>query len=83
MTLTGILNLQSLARALGGEVEGNQVKAPGPGHSAADRSMRILLDANAPDGFLVHSFADDDPITCKDYVREKAGLPVFKQRAQG
>ena len=32
---------------------------------------------NAPDGFVVHSFAGDDPIACKDYVREKAGLPAF------
>jgi RecA-family ATPase len=26
----------------------------------------------------VHSFADDDPIVCKDYVREKAKLQSFK-----
>jgi hypothetical protein len=26
----------------------------------------------------VHSFADDDPIECRDYVREKAQLPAFK-----
>jgi hypothetical protein len=27
------------------------------------------------DEFVVHSFAGDDPITCKDYVRGKLGLP--------
>ena len=74
----GILSLQCLARALGGEVEGNQVKAPGPGHSSRDRSLSITLDAGARDGFIVYSFAGDDPIKCKDYVREKAGLPAFK-----
>src|SRR5262249_30080107 len=42
--------------------------------SAADRSMSVKLDANAPDGFIVHSFAGDDPIACKDYVREKCGI---------
>src|SRR5262245_27745418 len=59
-------------------MKGNQVKAPGPGHSAADRSLCVNLDADAPDGFIVHSFANDYPIQCKDYVREKAGLPPFK-----
>ena len=32
---------------------------------------------SAPDGFLVHSFAGDDPIRCKNYVREKLGLPAW------
>jgi AAA domain len=27
---------------------------------------------------IVFSFAGDDPIVCKDYVREKVGLPAFK-----
>ena len=53
---TGALsNLQTLAHALGGEVSGGQVLAPGPGHSATDRSLSIKLDSNAPDGFFVHS----------------------------
>ena len=72
------IDLRSLARALGGEVQGNEVKAPGPGHSAIDRSLSVRLDASAPGGFVVHSFAQDDPIACKDYVREKLGLPAFK-----
>jgi hypothetical protein len=76
--MSGLLNLQTLARALGGEVSGGQVRAPGPGHSAADRSLSVKLDSNAPDGFVVNSFSDDDPIACKDCVREKIGLPAFK-----
>lgn len=71
-------NLQAFARALGGVVSGAHVLAPGPGHSAADRSLSIKLDPGAPDGFVVHSFSGDDPIVCKDYVREKLGLPAFK-----
>ncbi len=56
-----------------------QVRAPGPGHSAADRSLAVKLDPNAPDGFVVHTHSEaDDPIACKDYVREKAYLPAFK-----
>ena len=77
------ISLQQLARALGGEVSGNQVRAPSPGHSAKDRSLTVTLDANAPDGFLVHSFTNDDAIACKDYVREKAGLPAFKPNGNG
>ena len=78
-----MMTLQQIARALGGEACGNQVRAPGPGHSPKDRSLSIKLDASAPDGFLVHSFADDDPIRCKDYVREKLGLPPWNGNAKG
>lgn len=73
-----MVTLQQLARALGGEVSGNQVLAPGPGHSSGDRSLSVKLDPGAPDGFLVNSFAGDDPITCKDDVRKKLGLEEFK-----
>jgi hypothetical protein len=72
------INLRSLARALGGEVQGNEVLAPGPGHSVKDRSLSVKLEDSAPDGFIVHSFAGDDAIRCKDYVREKASLSTFK-----
>src|SRR5215831_16833374 len=72
------VDLRSLARVLGGEVQGNEVLAPGPCHSAKDRSLSVKLDAGAPDGFIVHSFAEDDAIRCKDYVRERAGLGAFK-----
>jgi len=71
-------DLQRLAAALGGEVSGDQVLAPGPSHSKADRSLAVKIDGTAPDGFLVHSFAKDDALVCKNYVREKCGLPPFK-----
>jgi hypothetical protein len=78
MSIANVPNLQSLARALGGEVSGSQVLAPGPSHSANDRSLSIKLGPSAPDGFVVNSFAGDDPIACKDYVRSKAGIEPFK-----
>ncbi|MDH2357680.1 hypothetical protein QCM80_45265 [Bradyrhizobium sp. SSUT112] len=68
------LSPQQLAQALGGEVSGREVLAPGPGHAPKDRSLSIKLDSSAPDGMLVHSFAGDDPLQCKDYVRERLGL---------
>jgi putative DNA primase/helicase len=50
------------------------VLAPGPGHSRRDRSLSIRLDARAPGGLLVHSFAGDNPLAAKDYVRERLGI---------
>ena len=50
------LSLQSIARAVGGEVSGRRVLAPGPGHSPKDRSLAISISNDAPDGFILHSF---------------------------
>ena len=33
--------------------------------------------------FVVHSFAGDDPLVCRDHVREKAGLEPFKPNGSG
>lgn len=69
--------LRAWARALGGEMSGNSVRAPGPGHSPRDRSLSVTPSAAAPNGFLVNSFANDDPLVCLDYVRAKLGMPAF------
>jgi hypothetical protein len=70
-------HLRLWAAALGGDVSGNSVRAPGPGHSARDRSLSVTPSIAAPNGFLVHSFAGDDPLGCLDYVRAKLGSPEF------
>jgi hypothetical protein len=75
--------LQTAARLLGGKVNGDEVLCPGPDHSVSDRSLSVKINADAPDGFLVHSFAADDPIICRDYVRGKLGLPAFKPNGNG
>ena len=72
-----MITLQQIARALGGEISGGQVLAPGPKHSANDRSLSIRLTDGEP-GYIVHSFAGDDPIVCKDYVRERLGQPQWR-----
>ena len=72
------LDLRAIARALGGEVSGRRVLAPGPQHSPKDRSLCVSLAPATPSGFLVHSFAGDDPIQCKDYVRARLGLPAWQ-----
>jgi hypothetical protein len=44
------------APSLGGEVSGLQVRCPGPGHSATERSLSVRQALN-DDGFVVHSFS--------------------------
>ena len=73
-----VLDLRAIAHALGGEVSGRRVLAPGPQHSSKDRSLCVSLAPAMPSGFLVHSFAGDDPIQCKDYVRARLGLPAWQ-----
>ena len=78
MGLDMSLTLQQVARVLDGEVSGEQVRAPGPGHSRKDRSLSVKLDDNGEP--IVHSFADDEDLKCKDYVRERCGLPPWQPR---
>jgi hypothetical protein len=77
-----MLTLNEIARALGGDVSGRSARVPGPGHSPGDRSLSISL-ADNQDGFICYSFAGDDPIQCKDYVRQKLGLPEWKPNGKG
>lgn len=72
------LSPQGIAKALGGEARGCHVIAPGPRHSPRDRSLSILVDPQAPDGFVVMSFAGDDVIQCKDYVRDRIGIEPWR-----
>lgn len=67
-------SLSEIAQALGGEVSEGQVIAPGPGHSARDRSLAVRLSPVSPYGFICHSFADEDWRHCQDYVRQRLGL---------
>lgn len=53
------MSLAAIVRALGGELHagGRRANVPGPGHSAADRSVSLLLEG---DRVIAHSFAGDD-----------------------
>jgi hypothetical protein len=66
--------VREIARALGGEVVGASVLAPGPGHSRGDRSLSVTLSGSAPNGFLVHSYAGDDWRDCRDHVAACLGI---------
>jgi hypothetical protein len=68
----------AVAKALGGEARGNQIDAPGPGHSAKDRSMSVKLDPSRPGGFVVYSFAGDPIDMCLDHVNDRLGLEPWQ-----
>jgi hypothetical protein len=69
-----ITSLRSIAATLGGNVINNSyVLCPGPGHSRKDRSLKVTFRVDGT--FSVTSFAGDDWQQCKDYVRERLGLP--------
>src|SRR6478672_11350087 len=75
------LTIEAVARAFGVQPTGRTYTlVPGPNHGSKDRSLSVKIDPEAPDGFLVNSFAGDDPLVCKDYVREKLGLGKFEPR---
>jgi hypothetical protein len=74
-----MLDPRTLARTLGGDVSGPNVVAPGPGHSRADRSLSIKIDPTSRDGVVLHSFAGDDAIACRNYVRAALGLGAWER----
>lgn len=73
-------SIERVAELLGGEACGEQVLAPGPGHSAEDRSLSVKLDDDAADGFVINTFSGDDVAACRDHVRQKLGLPKFERK---
>jgi hypothetical protein len=77
-------SVEAAAKDLGGDLlpGGKQILCPGPNHSEDDRSLSVLFDAGAPDGFVVWSFTGDDPLVCRDYVRDMLDLPGFSARRQ-
>jgi putative DNA primase/helicase len=79
-----VIDARAAAKLLGGEVSGrNSVSCPGPGnHSRRDRSLSVRFDPAAPEGFLVHSHAGDDPLECRDHVRGHLGLDPNGWRTQ-
>jgi putative DNA primase/helicase len=67
------MNIHFAAKALGGTVASpNRILAPGPGHSANDRSLSVAFNGSR---FVVHSFAGDPWDICRDHVRRLLGLP--------
>jgi len=79
-----MLHLSQIASLLGGDISNGQILCPGPNHSPGDRSLSVKPDATAPDGYLYHSFAGDDPGTCREFIKAKIGhlLPLKTDQAE-
>ena len=73
------MDLRAIARALGGEVAGDQVLAPAPGHSPQDRSLSIRVSSTAPSGILVWLFSGGDVLAAKDHVLHALRWPHRSQ----
>lgn len=68
---------QQMAKALGGQaISGDSVLCPGPGHSRADRSLKVSFRSDG--SFVVHSFVNDDWRVCRDHVAKQLGLDSGK-----
>ena len=80
MTDSFNMSLEQIAKRLGGEISGSQVLAPGPNHSAEDRSLAVKPGEK---GLVVFSHAGDDIRLCKDHVRAKLGLPPWNGKGNG
>jgi hypothetical protein len=75
------LSLDFIAKRMNGEIRGNQVACPGPGHSPRDRSLTIKIEPEAPGGLIVYSHAQDDNLKCKDFVLRQLGIEPFRPRS--
>lgn len=65
------MKLHQIAKALGGTLNGRWINIRGPNHSSADRSLGFQFEKIEPDGLRIYSFAGDDPVLCKKYVKAR------------
>lgn len=81
--LSPMINLLAIAARYGGNVSGNSVSIPTPGHSKPDRGTCITLKPDAPDGCLVHCFngSEADALAVKDMLRRDGFLPEVERSA--
>jgi phage/plasmid primase-like uncharacterized protein len=75
-------SLAAIALYLGGEVRGDEVLAPTPGHSPRDRGTTVRLMTDAPDGVWAHVFNGGvaEALAVKDRLREVGLLPAFNDK---
>ena len=72
-----LLTLQAIAAVLNGQISGDQVLAPTPGHSERDRGTAVRIAPDAPDGVLVTCFNGGraEALAVKDRLRVAGLLP--------
>ena len=64
------MSLRTIVNTLGGDLydRGRRANIPAPGHSAADRSVSLLLENNR---IVVHTFGDGDWKAVLDHLRDQ------------
>lgn len=78
-----MLNLHHAASRLpGGRVVSGGVSFRAPGHGPGDMSARILPNAEMRNGYVVTSFAGDDPLALRDFIDAQCGLSRWGERAR-
>lgn len=70
---------ESIPRHCNGEWHGSYGSFPAPGHSKGDRGCTVKDEPGAPDGVLINSFNDADPLEIKDECRRVGLLPPLGQ----
>lgn len=74
------LDIQSIARAMGGERTSSfTANVPGPGHRPGDRSLSITIRRGR---LCVYSHAGDDWKECRDYVMDRLGIDQRSSRTK-
>ena len=68
---------------LGGKWHGTHGRAPGPGHSKDDDSLKISPHESDPDDVVLHSFCGDDWKPIKDDLRARGILPDKRKAKNG
>lgn len=69
------MNLQHMARALGGSQSGrNSIAFPTPGHSPHDRGSIVTFHPDAPDGFVVFSHNGGNVFVIRDMIKALLGI---------
>jgi putative DNA primase/helicase len=66
-------HLHDIAKALGGEVCGRSVRAPGPKSSPKGRSLEVRIEPRAPGGLFVMDWRDGEHLVAKDHVMRLLG----------
>ena len=73
-----MIALAHAARLLGGHLDGDVIRCPGPGHGARDRSLSVKLLSDG--GVFVWSFAADDWRVCRQHVAAVLGIEADQRR---
>ena len=74
-----IPSLREVARTLGGDVSGtHQVGPLAPATALKTDHLAFELGESIQRNFIVHSFAGDDDMACREYFRDKLELPEWK-----